>query len=108
MGSEESFSDDYNFTIRVTVLVIVCIVSLATVVFFVVCMIKFAPCCQSYLGRRNINLPFHRQSTYDPCVMCQLIEMGEMACYTGVCSRCGKVPPSVARATISTEETKQI
>ena len=108
MGSENQLSDNYNFTIRVTVLVIVCLVSLATVAFFLVCMVKFSPCCQSYLRRRNINISVHRQTTYDPCVKCQLIEMGEMVCYNGVCSGCGRVPPSVARATLSTGQTKQV
>lgn len=28
------------------------------------------------------------------CTSCQLIDMGEMACYGGVCSKCGQVPPS--------------
>ena len=29
------------------------------------------------------------------CVKCQLIDMGEMACYTGTCPGCGRVPPSL-------------
>ena len=30
----------------------------------------------------------------DPCVRCQLIDMGEAACYTGYCSECGRVRQS--------------
>jgi len=29
-----------------------------------------------------------------PCLHCQLIEMGEMACYQEFCPHCGRVPPS--------------
>ena len=28
------------------------------------------------------------------CYKCQLIDMGEAACYTGICPDCGEVPPS--------------
>merc|ERR1711994_530499 len=28
-----------------------------------------------------------------PCLHCQLIEMGEMACYQEFCPHCGRVPP---------------
>ena len=30
-----------------------------------------------------------------PCPKCQLIDMGEAACYSGVCPDCGEVPPSL-------------
>ena len=30
----------------------------------------------------------------DPCIRCQLIDMGEAACYTGDCPECGRIPPS--------------
>ena len=111
VDSDDVVPDEYNyFTIRVTVLFIVVLVSFATVAFFIVCMVKFSPCCQSYLRRRKINLPFHRhdRTNYDPCTNCQLIEMGETTCYTGVCSECGRVPASIARATLATGDTKQI
>ena len=36
----------------------------------------------------------HRQ-TKSECIQCQLINMGEMACNTGVCPGCGRVPLSV-------------
>jgi len=29
-----------------------------------------------------------------PCLHCQLIEMGEMACYQEFCPHCGRVPPN--------------
>ena len=32
-----------------------------------------------------------------PCTKCQLIDMGEAACYTGYCPDCGDVPPSLRR-----------
>ena len=28
-----------------------------------------------------------------PCMNCTRVEMGERACYTGICDMCGKVPP---------------
>lgn len=31
------------------------------------------------------------------CTKCQLIDMGEAACYTGYCPDCGEVPPSLRR-----------
>ena len=30
----------------------------------------------------------------DHCYKCQLIDMGEAACYTGICPDCGAIPPS--------------
>ena len=33
----------------------------------------------------------------DPCSQCQLIEMGEAACYNGVCQDCGRIPSASAR-----------
>lgn len=33
-----------------------------------------------------------QQQQRGPCTSCQLIEMGEMACYHGVCPNCGRVP----------------
>ena len=42
------------------------------------------------------NRVFRLKRVNDPCVKCQLIEMGEMACYTGICPGCGRVPPSIA------------
>ena len=80
----------------------------AAAVFVIVCLLKFAPCCKQYLARRNVNLPFLRQLTHDPCVTCQLIEMGEMACYNEVCPGCGRVPPSVNIATSSNADAKQV
>ena len=108
MGSADLFSNDYTFTTRVTVIIIVGFISFATIAVFVVCLLKYSPCCSDYLRRRNINLPFHRQSINAPCVSCQLIEMGEMACYNGICSGCGRVPPSIARATFSVATTKHV
>ena len=29
-----------------------------------------------------------------PCLHCQLIEMGEMACYQDFCPHCGRIPPN--------------
>ena len=29
-----------------------------------------------------------------PCLHCQLIEMGEMACYQEFCPHCGRIPPN--------------
>ena len=30
-----------------------------------------------------------------PCLHCQLIEMGEMACYQDFCPHCGRIPPNL-------------
>ena len=30
-----------------------------------------------------------------PCMNCLRVEMGERACYTGICESCGKTPPSL-------------
>ena len=33
-----------------------------------------------------------------PCLHCQLIAMGEMACYHGFCPHCGNIPPNLVGA----------
>ena len=40
-------------------------------------------------------LPFQDDLTKSdlPCLNCKLIEMGEMACYQGICPQCGREPP---------------
>ena len=30
-----------------------------------------------------------------PCLHCQLIKMGEMACYQDFCPHCGRIPPNL-------------
>ena len=88
--------NESNGFIEVLVILIVVVVAcFGTTAFLVICCMKYAPCCQNYLQRKNINLPFLRQSTPDACVKCQLIEMGEMVCYDGICPGCGRVPPSL-------------
>ena len=88
--------NDKNGFIEILVIIIVVIVAcVATLTFLIVCLMKYAPCCQNYLQRKNINIPFLRQTTHDACVKCQLIEMGEMVCYDGICPGCGRVPPSL-------------
>ena len=91
---------DGNGFIEVLVIVIVvCVAGISTLAFLIVCLMKYAPCCQSYLQRKNINIPYLRQTTHDACVKCQLIEMGEMVCYDGICPGCGRVPPSLQART---------
>ena len=33
-----------------------------------------------------------------PCLHCQLIAMGEMACYRDFCPHCGRIPPNLEGA----------
>ena len=33
----------------------------------------------------------------DSCTRCQLISMGQAACYTGYCPECGRTPPPCGR-----------
>ena len=33
-----------------------------------------------------------------PCLHCQLIAMGEMACYRDFCPQCGRIPPNLEGA----------
>ena len=69
--------NDKNGFIEILVIIIVVIVTcVATLTFLIVCLMKYAPCFQNYLQRKNINIPFLRQTTHDACVKCQLIEMG--------------------------------
>ena len=92
--------NESNGFIEVLVILIVVVVAcFGTTAFLIICCMKYAPCCQNYLQRKNINLPFLRQSTHDACVKCQLIEMGEMVCYDGICPGCGRVPPSLQTRT---------
>ena len=88
-------NENNGFIEVLVILIVVVVACFGTTAFLVICCMKYAPCCQSYLQRKNINLPFLRQSTHDACVKCQLIEMGEMVCYDGICPGCGRVPPSL-------------
>lgn len=69
---------------------------LAAVIIVVICFlvvlvvgVALACCCKSRMqGLR-------RGGGRSPCTKCQLIDMGEAACYTGYCPDCGNVPPSL-------------
>ena len=66
--------------------IIICFISIMLILFIgAKCVIKYCikPDVTDSLTQRDA-----------PCVKCQLIDMGEMACYTGFCPGCGRVPPS--------------
>ena len=72
---------------------------LAAVLIVVICFlvvlvvgVVLACCCKT----RMQGLRRGRQGR-SPCTKCQLIDMGEAACYTGYCPDCGNVPPSLRR-----------
>jgi len=67
------------------VVIIICIV------FVSVALIGFACAC-FYKARYGAT----QRNDAEPCTGCQLINMGEAACYTGICSECGRTPTSLA------------
>ena len=77
------FSEDPK--LGVVIIIIICFVCVAIIGCLCACM------CRTDVGRN-----FRGGIWKEPCVKCQLIEMGEMACYTGLCPGCGRVPPSLA------------
>jgi len=79
----DRFADDPK--LRAVIAVAVCF--LVILVFGVV----IACCCQERIQS------LRRGGGRVPCTKCQLIDMGEAACYTGYCPDCGDVPPSLRR-----------
>ena len=79
----DRFTDDPK--LRAVIAVAVCF--LVILVFGVV----IACCCQERIQS------LRRGGGRAPCTKCQLIDMGEAACYTGYCPDCGDVPPSLRR-----------
>ena len=68
--------------------VLVVVVCFLLVLFFGV---FFACCCKARMQH------LRRGGGRAPCTKCQLIDMGEAACYTGYCPDCGDIPPSLRR-----------
>ena len=64
---------------------ILCFVFLLLVCVLYYLMLLVCECRSITSGQRQFK---------NECVQCQLIDMGEMACNTGVCPGCGRVPPS--------------
>ena len=81
MDWTERISDDP----KLVTVVIICIS------FIVITIIGFV--CACFCKARYGSTQRHPG---DACTRCQLIDMGEAACYTGYCSECGRVPSSVA------------
>ena len=78
---------------KLLAVVIICLVFVAVAVFGFAC----ACFCKARYGSTQRNAT-------DPCTRCQLINMGEAACYTGVCSECGGVPSSLATKIVIKEK----
>ena len=79
----DRFTEDPK--LRAVIAVAVCF--LVILIFGVV----IACCCQEKIQS------LRRGGGRAPCTKCQLIDMGEAACYTGYCPDCGEVPPSLRR-----------
>ena len=60
----------------------------------------FSRCEGFSVGIEDITLcPTDSRNPVDSCIRCQLIDMGEAACYTGYCPECGRIPRSIGRLT---------
>jgi hypothetical protein len=88
MNWEQRISEDPKL---VTVVIII-------ISFVVIAVIGFccACCCKARYGSSERN-------PGDDCTHCQLINMGEAACYTGYCSECGRVPSSIGTKVVIKE-----
>lgn len=75
----DQFSEDS--ILEIVIIIIICFVCVAIIGCLCACIYV-----RNYRGR----------IWKDPCVKCQLIDMGEMTCHTGLCPGCGGIPPSLA------------
>ena len=80
----DSFSGDPK--LGALIIIIICLVCVTMIGCLGACLCR----------RRNYRWGYWTE----PCVKCQLIDMGEMACYTGLCPGCGRVPPSLAAVSV--------
>ena len=71
------------FELTVAIIILVCIFVILIVAFI------FHRFCKDRIGR------VFRRGGRPPCPTCQLIDMGEAACYSGNCPDCGEVPASL-------------
>ena len=80
-------SDRFTEDPKLRAVIAVALCFLVILIFGVV----IACCCQERIQS------LRRGGGRSPCTKCQLIDMGEAACYTGYCPDCGDVPPSLRR-----------
>ena len=80
-------SDRFTEDPKLRAVIAVALCFLVILIFGVV----IACCCQEKIQS------LRRGGGRAPCTKCQLIDMGEAACYTGYCPDCGDVPPSLRR-----------
>lgn len=75
MSWTDQFSNDPKLT--TVIIILICFIAVAVLGCVCACICRTVPDVRNrVLGPREMN---------DPCVKCQLIDMGEMACYTGLC-----------------------
>ena len=83
---------------KLIIIILVCFICVAVLGCVFVCTCRTVPDVRSRVASFRSSFSFRRREMNDPCVKCQLIDMGEMACYTGLCPGCGRVPPSLVVA----------